>query len=278
LLFWLLRNSPFRAYHQQKPSSFCNAEEKLRAVEEAYGLILPSSVREWYSLNEAIPILQEADECTYYFTLQEMAEYAPDWFAQKWLNDDRIFPKYEHPTIPMGWDHCAGIGITALAITNSNELYIATHVEEYDWRNDSETLSEFILKWRYNSLYNYSSKGYQARAYNAILTESDYQIISQHFIEKFPVPPIRIFQYDDQVIHIWDQWDKTDGHTHIWLHADTPESYRDLLRRFWNIGNLSTTLYGQGSECWRIFEEFRPIQRHKSSDTPKEWGEKDILF
>jgi hypothetical protein len=256
---------------QRTPTLDSNAEEKLRAVEEAYGLVLPPSVREWYSLNEAIPILQESDECTYYITLQEM-------FAQKWLNDDRVLPKYEHPTIPMGCDQCAGIGIIALAITNYDEPYVASYVEESEWYKH-EPLSKSILKWTYDSLYDYKSRGYQARAYNAILTESDYQTISQHFIEKSPIPPIRIFQYDDQLIHTWDHyWKEQQTQTYLWLHADTPESYRDLLRRFWNIGNLSTALYGRGFECWRIFEEFRPIKRQKSSDTPKEWGEKDILF
>ena len=58
-------------YHQKvfdllkrTPTFDPDAEAKLRAVEDAYGLILPPSVREWYSLNEAISILQESNDCS----------------------------------------------------------------------------------------------------------------------------------------------------------------------------------------------------------------------
>ena len=100
-----------------------------------------------------------------------MVENAPRWFAKKWLNDDRDIPEYGHPTIPFSWDHCAGIGVLALAITGIDDPYVVSCVDEAFWWCNNETFSESILKWRYNQLYTYKSEGFEAHTYEALLSE-----------------------------------------------------------------------------------------------------------
>jgi hypothetical protein len=57
-----------------------------------------------------------------------------------------------------------------------------------------------------------------------------------------------------------DHWDRADGHSAWWLHADTPEGLEELVRRVWHIGPLADSLCGHAEPGRQVLQRLKGEQ------------------
>lgn len=247
------------------------AEAKIVAVEEAYGVVLPPSVREWYSLKDSMVILEHHASYLMPIPLEEMTKRVEHWFSRRWSLDEteETLPIYECPIIPFSEDD-HGITISAIPIDGSEDppllVYAYSHdsnmkEEEKEWYK-ADRFSDAILEWIWIGLYD-QTIGCSANTLETTVTPAQFQLLETEFKEITSIATIRRFEYQDQIVHIWQ---KHNNVAQWWLYATSCESFKDLLKRVWNTGDLSETLRlnGYNKGCRKVFEDFRPPKLYRN--------------
>lgn len=134
-------------YHQatfdlvgRTPTRRPDAEAVLARCEQTLGFLLPAAVREWYSLQDAIPLIEQYSNCDNPLDLDKAVEMRR---TLQWAGDDGIDLEQQLPIIGEN----EGVALWAVHLDGSADPRVVVWEDDHDWQPCAERFSYFIYKW-----------------------------------------------------------------------------------------------------------------------------------
>jgi hypothetical protein len=134
-------------YHQatfdlvgRQPVRRPDAEAVLARCEQALGFPLPAAVREWYSLQDALSLIEKYSNCDHPIDLDEAVEMRRIF---EWDGDEGISLEQKLPII---WEN-EGVALCAVQLDGSVDPPVVVWDDERDWQPFADQFSDFIYRW-----------------------------------------------------------------------------------------------------------------------------------
>lgn len=226
-------------YHQktfdllnQQPQFSQKSLSELESVSRGKGIIIPASILEWYSLENAIEILSQNSNDDHFIKIED---FGKDTENEGLLAEGLLLFMIENQAVCQ-W---------AIKLDNSDDPpVLAKDVDSKTWEFCAEKFSTFVwtLIFDWNRVCQKNSCLLLAQA--DPITEKDLFQLQESLEEEyrtycFPGKVSYRFSLGDKRILIWSNSDQADWN----LSADSPESLFELAHIVWNISNLKSTLY-----------------------------------
>ena len=211
-----------------EPRSTGTSESLLREAEDRLGFSLPPSVREWYSLDDAIEILA------------------------KYSNDDPPIPIRELTVLEWGSDKLLpfrnenqGVCTWAIMLDGSEDppVYVDVDSGGREWQLLVPTFSAYV----YSCVWDYSRVFRQlglVQAQSMPLTPSAVETLSATFTEElrthgWPGCTQYRFSGDQCAVLIWSSEDQADW----FVSASDSITLEKTLKKVWNLDQVGKALY-----------------------------------
>jgi hypothetical protein len=225
-------------YHQktfdslnQQPQLSQESLLKLESVPREQGVTIPASIKEWYSLENAIEILGQNSNDDYFVSVNDFGNYLEEGpFVERLL----VF-EVENQAV-CKW---------AIKLDNSDDPPVFARIVDSDtWELCAENFSTYVWTLVFDWSRIRPKNGYFLLAQARPFTQNDLSELQRNFQEEhrtycFPGKINYRFSLGDKRILIWSNLDQADWN----LSANSPESLFELTQAVWNISNLKNTLY-----------------------------------
>ena len=218
--------------------------------ERISGRSFPAAVREWYSFDRSVELLQAYSNCDWPVPLDRLGAPAENWYGagpRDFLQGNLLWFMTENQ----------GVCNWAVKLDGSDDPPVMVEVDSAPndrWRQLTASFSEFIFCqiWDHPPFL-------QCCAQEGDLAPQDLQLLNRQFASG-PITRVwpgsfnRRFSSADGRVLIWS----SDEHGADWfLFANGEARMENLLRSLWQCGNLPGTLYGIGPEAERALARVR---------------------
>lgn len=256
---------------QQIPTFNPEAERELRAVEQAYNVVLPPSVREWYSLTESISLLKYYSRDDYIFDLKAIQEEAEGWLEGDLYSIDIPRPPLEFTVIPFLVD-CQGVFVACLLMDGTDDPPVLKLDDDREWKLWSDHFSDFLLGWVWRFFREYEAvpmSDYTAfrplptllsnsvGAFTDTLSLDTLYFLKSKFSQLKPLyPPSMLYQFvnDNSKVYLWQRADYVEW----WIYADSFELFSELIKQLSVIDDIEQTLHRWNAGAQKLLKLLRP--------------------
>lgn len=227
------------------------AVEALNRRERELGIRFPDAVREWYSLEGAVDLLQYHSNTDNPLPIDRLGEPFPNWYGGG--------PK---DFVPRGFlvFMCENQGVCNWAFRLDGNPDPAVFVDvdtapNDEWLLCADKFSTFI----YCQIWDHGRQGVGVAAQELELATSDLELLGTNFSPRpstygWPGNTNYRFETDDGRILIWDSEHKGVD----WLvSATSPADLRVVLSRIWRCGSLAETLHAVTPEAVGVLRSLR---------------------
>lgn len=236
-------------YHQ---ATLDLINEQLLVSEEAVGildrlqrkrnLLLPASVRAWYSLQRAVVLLEKYSNADRAVHLEQLGGVDRYWSAGRWQEIDLV----EKGLLPILVEN-QGVCTWAIQLNGTDDPSVVVSFEDTmpfaKWEPYADTFSTFVYArvWDYQGLLS----DYLLFAAEPRLSSDDFQFLRARFTEgpqTYTYPTVFTYRFSrgSQRILLWEGEDQTDW----WLSAPSEEELAQLTQAVWSCGALANSLEG----------------------------------
>ena len=238
------------------PEFSAKAAELLAQRERELGIVLPDSVREWYSLERAVDLLRQHSNSDHPVALDKLGEPSSLWYS----GGDRNF--VSQGLVPFMCEN-QGVCNWAFKLDGSSDPVVLVQVDsasndKWQWLHCAEQFSTFVYCQIWDHRHALDG-GIGVSAQELESAEADLQFLKANFVQGpstygWPGRTNYRFEGQDGGILIWDGEDRG---TDWFVSAQTPASLRTLLSKIWHCGNLAETLYDLNVESAEVLRELR---------------------
>jgi hypothetical protein len=227
---------------------------RLEAIEQAQGRLghrLPESVREWYSLDNAVSLLEHHSNCDTTIDVGKFASPATNGVDEQLnslLDDGFLVFRIENQ----------GVCLWAVDLRDGDDPPVLVEIDGDGWHRCTDTFSLYV----YLSVWDHSqvlqSPELLIQAQHSVLTEEALPFLRREFHPGpisygWPGHTQYRFERHDQRLLVWASDDQTDW----FLAASTEASLKSLLLSVWNCESLNRSLWSNTDAGERILREIR---------------------
>jgi hypothetical protein len=217
--------------------------ELIAQSEEQLGIRFPKSVREWYSLDGAVNILERHSNCDSPVGIRDLGKPFDDWYGggpRDFVSEKLLVFMHENQ----------GVCNWVIVLDGSSDPPIVVEVDTAPndkWLPCSEHFSTFV----WCQIWDHTSHSFGVMAQETELADVDIEYLASCFPRNpttfgWPGKTNYRFGAQDSGILIWDGEDSgVDWH----LSARTSHGLSKLIEKVWHCGELATTLYGDGESA-----------------------------
>jgi hypothetical protein len=222
----------------------------LEKREEELGVRLPESVREWYSLESAVQLLERYSNDDSAFAIEELGEPFDDWYgggARDFLSDNLLLFMRENQ----------GVCNWALRLDGDPDPPVVVEVDtapDANWVEVVDRFSTFV----WCQIWDHSQDAVGVAAQETQLSNDDLQFLKSNLHELhttygWPGDVNYRFEWENARILIWDGQDRG---ADWFVSAPSSSELSGLLAKIWRCGDLAKSLYGDG-EADDVMRELR---------------------
>jgi hypothetical protein len=222
------------------PASSNSAIDLLRQREDQLGVTFPASVREWYSLEGAVQILEQYSNADSPFEIEKLGEPFDNWYGggpKDFLSEKMLLFMHENQ----------GVCNWAIRLDNDADPPVVVEVDtapNAKWLTCADRFSTFV----WCQIWDHSQLAMGVSAQETDFFESDLHFLQSNFHQLpttygWPGSVNYRFKSEDATILIWDGRDRG---VDWFLSSPSPSKLKDLLAKIWHCGNLAESMYGDG--------------------------------
>ena len=236
-----------------KPPKFSeSAAEVVQERENQLGICFPESVREWYSLEDAVAILGTYSNDDRPVEISRLGDSFESWFGRgprDFLSENLLVFMHENQ----------GVCNWAIKLTGDPDPPVVneeTSAPNAIWLPCADSFSTFIWCQIWDRV---GPESVGVFAQDRELSPKDLSFLKSSFhqlptTKAWPGRSNYRFENDDGKIIIWDGEDR--GMADWFIYARTTPGLKRLLEKIWHCGRLAESLYGDG-EGERVLTEMR---------------------
>lgn len=232
------------------PAFSKSAADLLQEREEQLGISFPASVREWYSLEGAVQILERYSKADLPFGIKELGEPFDDWYgggAKDFLSEKMLLFMHENQ----------GVCNWAIRLDNDADPPVVVEVDtapNAKWLPCADCFSTFI----WCQIWDHSQLAVGVSAQEAEFSDSDLRFLQSNYHQLpttygWPGSVNYRFKSEGAAILIWDGKDRG---VDWFLSSPSPSKLKDLLVKIWHCGNLAVSMYGD-DEAEEVLRQLR---------------------
>lgn len=221
------------------PRFSVSSAELLRKREEQLGIKFPDSVREWYSLDGAVNLLELYSNNDSPVEIDKLGDLFEDWYGggpKDFLSERILLFMHENQ----------GVCNWAISLDGSSDPPVIVEVDtapNAKWLPCADKFSTFI----WCQIWDHSQHSVGVSAQEIELTKVDLDFLKSNFRQhrttnSWPGNANYRFESTDARILIWEGEDQADW----FLSASTASDLKRLLAKVWHCGRLADSLYGDG--------------------------------
>jgi hypothetical protein len=237
-----------------------SAAELVEQREARLGIRFPESVREWYSLEGAVQLLERYSNDDSAFAVDELGEPFDDWYGggqKDFLSNKLLLFMHENQ----------GVCNWAIKLNGDPDPAVVVEVDtapDAKWLHCTDRFSTFV----WCQIWDHSQLAVGVSAQEIELSEHDLCFLRSNFQELhttygWPGSVNYRFKSENAAILIWDGEDRG---VDWFVSASTATGLKKLLDKLWLCGDLARSIYGDG-EADEVVRELRsrPGEHHTTS-------------
>jgi hypothetical protein len=247
----------------EPPAFSAQAAQRLAKRERELGIVFPESVREWYSLEQAVDLLHRHSNDDNPVPIEKLGEPFPNWYGggpRDFVAQGLVVFMHENQ----------GVCNWAFRLDGSPDPEVVVEVDTApndEWLQCSDKFGTFVYCqiWdhRHALIREDCAIGISAQECN--LAEDDLVSLKASFLQRpstntWPGNANYRFEAAEGGILIWEGKNQADW----FVAAKTPASLRTLLLKIWHCGNLAETAYGLSPEADDILRALRGAEAGRS--------------
>ncbi len=243
---------------RERPEFSAKAAEQLANREGELGIVFPESVREWYSLEDAVGLLRQRDDLV---AVEQLGKPFPNWYSggpRNFVAQRLVVFMHENQ----------GVCNWAFRLDGNPDPEVIVEVDtapDDQWLRCADRFSTFVFCqiWDRCHAWPLEVGGVAVEAQELVLAEADLQFLKAKFVQRpstygWPGQTNYRFETQNGGILIWEGKDQTDWF--VW--TPTPASLRSLLSRIWHCRKLADSLYDLTLESAAVLQELRNTSAH----------------
>jgi hypothetical protein len=227
-----------------------NSAELLYQREQQLGIEFPAAVREWYSLEGAVQLLERFSNDDSAFAIEELGEPFDDWYdggPKDFLSDKLLLFMRENQ----------GVCNWAIRLDCGSDPPVVVEVDTAPaakWLPCTDRFSTFV----WCQIWDHSQLAVGVSAQEIHLLKRDLSFLKSNFDELpttygWPGNVNYRFKSEKGAIIIWDGRDRG---VDWFVSARSASDLKAVLGKVWHCGNLAESMYGDG-EADAVLRELR---------------------
>jgi hypothetical protein len=227
-----------------------SSEELVEQREQQLGIRFPESVREWYSLEGAVQLLEQYSNDDLAFPIEELAEPFDDWYGggpKDFLSERLLLFMHENQ----------GVCNWAIRLDSGPDPAVVVEVDtapDAKWLACTDHFSTFV----WCQIWDHSQHAVGVSAQEIKLSEPDLSFLRSNFQELhttygWPGSVNYRFKSEYSAILIWDGKDRG---VDWFVSAPSASELNKLLAKIWHCGDLAQSMYGN-AEAEEVLWELR---------------------
>jgi len=206
---------------------------KIESIKREKGIAIPSSVVEWYSLENATEILRQNSNDDHFLEVEDFGK--PSYKNEDLLAERLLLFMIENQ----------GVCEWAIKLDNSDDPPVfAKDVDSKIWEFCAEKFSTFIWTLVFDWGRIRQNDSYFLCAQAEPITQNDLSELQRNFQEEprthcFPGKINYRFSQQDKRILIWSNSDQADWN----ISTNSPQALYELAQGIWHLSNLKISLY-----------------------------------
>jgi hypothetical protein len=231
-----------------------SSAELVQQREQQLGIRFPASVREWYSLEGAVQLLERYSNDDSAFAIEELGKPFDDWYGggpRDFLSDNLLLFLHENQGV-CNWAIKLDIGPDPAVVVEVDTA------PDAKWLACTDRFSTFV----WCQIWDHSQLAVGVSAQEIELSEHDLHFLRSNFYEihttyGWPGSVNYRFKSEKAAIRIWDGKDRG---VDWFVSAPSATELKRLLAKVWHCGDLARSMYGDG-EAEEVLRELRSRAR-----------------